>query len=97
MTLKEFAEMKMIGSDESLRGRFCARLLNDLLLRLVGQLGKMPDAAYLALQWEDGTKVLIAAKDGGAAANIQAGILQEIQASFELGASQLDQKKAEES
>jgi hypothetical protein len=93
MTIKEFAEMKMIGSDSSPRGKFCARLLNDLLLRLVGQLGKIPDAAYLALQWEDGTKVLIAAKDSQAAANVQAGVLQEIQASFELGKAKLAEKE----
>jgi hypothetical protein len=86
MTLKEFSEMKMISSDESLRGRFCAKLFNDLLLRIVGQLGSMPSAAYLALRWEDGTKFFIAAKDAQSAGEIQADIMRELQTAFELGA-----------
>lgn len=82
-------QMKMIGNDETPRGQFCALLFHDLLLRLVAKTGEVPEGAYLAFQWPDGTKILIAAKDADAAANLQAGVYKELQDAFELGFSKM--------
>jgi hypothetical protein len=89
-------EMKMIGSDETPRGHLCARLLRDLLIQLVEATGKPPKAAYFAFQWDDGTKVFIAAENAQAAGDIQAGVVQEIQAAYDLGAAHLAAQGAPE-
>lgn len=80
-------QLKIVGPGDTPRERLCVQSLQALLLKLQQKTGHMPVACMIAFQWEgEETKMFLAAENGDAAADVQMGVLEEIQSAHEVGA-----------
>jgi hypothetical protein len=80
-------ELRIVGPGDAPRERFCAQVLQQVLLKLNEKSGRMPVGAVLALQWpgEEATKVFVAADSADSAGLVQMGVYKEIMSALELG------------